>query len=136
MGEGESLRAICRDPDIPDRATVKRWIQGERGAPAGFGAQYAQARELRAECLADEILEIADQDAADSVEVQSLKLRVDARKWAAARIDPKHWGDRVQYDVGGQPANPVVVDHTVAVENLRDVAEILSEILAPSEPSE
>lgn len=109
MGQGESLRAICRDEGTPGRTTVKGWIRGEGGAPASFPTQYAHARELRAEHLAEEALEIADEKPVDNVEVQALRLRVDTRKWAAGRMDSKNWGDRTAVDVGGQRTNPMTV---------------------------
>lgn len=41
MAEGQGLREICRDPDMPDRRTVLRWLE----ANAEFRRQYARARE-------------------------------------------------------------------------------------------
>lgn len=35
------------------------------------------------------------------------KLRIDARKWVAARLTPRKYGDRSKLDVGGQADNPV-----------------------------
>jgi len=44
----------------------------------------------------------------DHENIQRSRLRVDARKWAAARLAPKKYGDRVEHDVKGgigfQPA--------------------------------
>ena len=57
MEAGESVRSICRSEDMPDEATVRLWARENR---EGFSAQYAMASETRMDCLADEILEIAD----------------------------------------------------------------------------
>ena len=57
MAAGESLRSICRSEDMPSEITVRRWAIENR---EGFSAQYARAFETRMDCLADEILEIAD----------------------------------------------------------------------------
>ena len=43
IAEGESLRAICRDPDMPSEGTVRDWAREDRD---GFGARYRLAREL------------------------------------------------------------------------------------------
>lgn len=56
--------------------------------------------------MAEEIVEIADDgandidgDKVDHENVQRSRLRVDARKWVAARLLPKRYGDRIQADV-------------------------------------
>ena len=90
VSEGRSLRSVCRDADMPTDETVRQW----RLADAEFSAQYARAREARAEVLADEIVEIAD----TAEDAQLARLRVDARKWAASKLDPKRYGERLDID--------------------------------------
>lgn len=101
---GESLRSICRDREMPDAVTVFRWMEKH----PEFRKQYVHAREMQAELLAEEIIEIADTERIglrrkmtprgpeliESDGVERSKLMVDARKWAAARLLPKRYGDR------------------------------------------
>ena len=54
--------------------------------------QYARAKEKAADKLADEIVEIADNATPQDAHVA--RLRVDARKWVAAKLLPKKYGDR------------------------------------------
>ncbi len=99
LAEGESLRAICRDVAMPDKATVLRWLADK--AKIDFRDQYAHARERQADALFDEALEIADdasgdwavdkdgKKALDHENVQRSRLRVDTRSAsysAAAQI--------------------------------------------------
>jgi hypothetical protein len=56
LADGESLRAICSDAGMPSRATVFRWIARHKE----FRDEYTLACELRAEDLAEEMIEIAD----------------------------------------------------------------------------
>ena len=58
MAEGVSLRSICLADDMPDKATVFRWLAAHKE----FRDQYARAREARADAMAEEILEISDDD--------------------------------------------------------------------------
>jgi len=58
-----------------------------------------RAREAQADKLFKECLTIAD--AARPEDVNVARLRVDTRKWAAARLAPKKYGDRVSHDVKG-----------------------------------
>src|SRR5260370_2842775 len=90
-----------------------------------FRDQYARAREEQADKLFREIIEIADDASGDYVttsdgktivdheHIQRSRLRVDARKWAAARLAPKKYGDRVEHDhKGGLKFQPAVFVHT------------------------
>jgi hypothetical protein len=52
----KSLRAICSEAGMPGKATVFRWIARHKE----FRDEYTLACELRAEDLADEMIEIAD----------------------------------------------------------------------------
>ncbi len=109
LAEGETLRAICRDTAMPDKATVLRWLADKK--KADFREQYVYAREMQADALFDEALEIADdalgdwtvdkdgKKVFDHEHVQRSRLRVDTRKWAAGKMAPKKYGDKL--DLGG-----------------------------------
>jgi hypothetical protein len=103
---GESLRSVCRDPDLPPRETVlRRALRDE----SGFRHQYEEALRLRAEAWAEELVGLADEalDAGNSTKGQATRVALDARKWCASRLLPKKYGDRAAVDVGGQPENPL-----------------------------
>lgn len=105
--EGMSLRQICEDEDMPNRATVFRWLSKNES----FRDQYARAREEQAEAYADEIVQIADEKAVvvdvdehgeveiglDPANIARNRLRVDARKWVASKLLPKKYGERVEH---------------------------------------
>ena len=102
LAEGESLRTICADKAMPGLSTVMGWLFD--GKHEGFPEQYARAREAQAELRADEITDIADGvEHGASEAVQAARLRVEARKWIAAKLLPKRYGDKVQHtgDGGG-----------------------------------
>ena len=72
-----------------------------------FLERYARAREAQADKLFKESLEIADKATPENVSVA--RLQVDTRKWAAARLAPKKYGDRVEHDVKGLAFQPAVL---------------------------
>lgn len=90
ISEGKSLTEVCAIPRMPARFTLYRWMKEH----SDFGDAYTRAREERADLLAEEVLTIADQ----STDANLGRLRVDARKWAAAKLNPKNYGDRVSVD--------------------------------------
>ena len=100
IARGMSLRAICASADMPAGGTVHRWLAEHQD----FQEQYARAREEQADYFAEEIIEIADSVEAESASVAKAKLQIDARKWAASKIAPKKYGDKVEQQITGNLA--------------------------------
>ena len=105
LAEGMSLRQILREDKtgtMPAQSTVYEWLLRH----PSFAEQYARAREEQADTNADEIIAIADEmppeytdkDGRTTLDVTYLawqKQRMEARKWTAAKMKPKKYGDRV-----------------------------------------
>lgn len=123
LADGESLRAVCRDADMPDKATIFNWFR----AFPDFLDQYTRAKEESADALADDILEISDDARNDWMEkhgkedagwiangehVQRSRLRVEARKWIASKLKPKKYGDKIEHS--GPNGGPIVISSTDA----------------------
>lgn len=103
IAAGESLRKICAPPGMPSEATVRLWATEDRN---GFSAQYTRAREAQMDALAEDILEIADDDDED---VNRARLRVDTRKWLMSKIAPKRFGEKRSHEVTGARGGPVQI---------------------------
>ncbi len=128
LAGGESLRTICADKDMPAISTVMGWLfDGDHGE---FSEQYARAREAQAELRADEITDIADGvEHGASEAVQAARLRVDARKWIAAKLLPKRYGDKVQHTGdGGGPIRTEVDLTGIPTDVLRDLRKLATRI--------
>ena len=90
ISEGRSLRSFCQGEGAPHKTTVLRWLKEHDE----FREAYQVARELQADMLADEVIDIADQ--ADDANIA--RLKIDARKWTAAKLAPKKYGDKTELD--------------------------------------
>lgn len=108
IAEGESLRQILRTDGMPAQSTVYEWLLRH----PEFAENYTRAREEQADTLADEIIDIADEQPEvvavvdkktgaliehklDGAFLQWQKNRIEARKWTAMKLKPKKYGDRV-----------------------------------------
>ena len=102
LAHGESLVSICSSEHLPHCATIYRWLIR---FPI-FCEMYARAREDQADTNADEILAIADEmppeytdekgrTSLDQTYIMWQKQRIEARKWTAAKLKPRKYGDRV-----------------------------------------
>lgn len=111
IADGKSLRSICLKDGMPSKTSVMRWLMENEA----LRDQYTRARELQADAIVDETLDIADDATNDWMEsrsedgsvgyrlngehIQRSKLRIDQRKWMAGKLRPKVYGDRVA--IGG-----------------------------------
>lgn len=91
LAQGESLRRICQDRDLPSLQTVMNWLAKN----GDFVEQYARAREAQADHFVDEIVEIADTEG----DANKARVRIDARKWVAGKQRPKKYGDKLVADL-------------------------------------
>jgi hypothetical protein len=91
---GESLSKITRDKHMPAPSTIFKWLIENKT----FAERYAHARDAQADTLADEIVAIADEEE----DAQKGRLRVDARKWIAAKLKPKKYGDKLDVTSDGK----------------------------------
>lgn len=121
IAEGKSLRESCDKENLAPGNWIN-WINSDKQ----LLEQYTHAREVRAELLFEEIIEIADESSNDTLVDDSgnekansewiarSRLRVDARKWALSKMLPKKYGDKLEVDNKGE------VGLTVSIINYSD----------------
>lgn len=125
IADGQSLKSICLNDDMPDKATFYRWL----ALKPELSDMYARAKEDCADTLADEIIEIADDGSNDWMErndpnnagwqangehIQRSRLRVDSRKWIASKLKPKKYGEKIEQTHQGVGGGPIVISSTDA----------------------
>ncbi len=117
----QTLVQITNDPRMPSMSTLVRWLA--HPGMHEFREMYYYARRVQAEILIDEIITIADdtsQDwkikynrhgdeigvAPDNEAIQRSRVRIDTRKWFAAKMVPRIYGDKAELalDVTGDLA--------------------------------
>ena len=133
VAEGQALPAICRRMDMPSRAAVYNWLaSGDRNPESDHGkftTMYARACEMRAELMAEELLDIADDSrndymlrldvdgapriALDAENIQRSKLRTDARKWLMAKMVPWKYGEKIEHAHGGTDGAAIKYEHAL-----------------------
>lgn len=91
LANGHSIRAVCAMPDMPAWSTVREWLRSD----AEFTTRYARAREAAADQLAARVVDIADKVAEGRLDAQAGRTAIDGYKWAAAKLKPSVYGDRI-----------------------------------------
>jgi len=129
IAEKESLRSICKDAHMPNISTVIDWVlQGNKDDASEnlkqFSAQYAHARDVQIEAFMDECIDIADDSSQDWMDkelkngetvrvvdyehINRSRERIDVRKWFAARMKPKKYGDKIQQEITGKDGKDII----------------------------
>jgi hypothetical protein len=119
IADGNPLRRITKMDGMPRSSTVYLWLLQHKE----FSEIYTRAREDQADALADEIVEIADEQPElvpmydkegqlievkiDTAFMAWQKNRMDARKWTASKLKPKKYGER--QILAGDAENPLEV---------------------------
>jgi methionine synthase II (cobalamin-independent) len=91
LSHGETLRTIiASSPHLPGRTTIYRWNADNES----FRNQYTKARAEQADYYAELIVD----ESYSSHDAAIGRLRVDALKWAASKMAPKKYGDKIEID--------------------------------------
>jgi len=137
ISNGESLRAVCLDPDMPDGSTIRKWLARN----PDFARQYAYARDEQADSLFDETIFIADSlgVGVTSEQVQLARLQIDTRKWVAGKLRPKKYGDLVKHEHTGADGGAIALQ-AVNVAQLdydqREQLQVMLEQIALPSPED
>ena len=98
---GISLRKIFSSDDSPMSNTLFYRLIKENKE---LNERYARAKEIYADSIFDEIIEISDHSSEDHTPftggnvIQRDRLKVDARKWILSKLEPKKYGDKIDID--------------------------------------
>lgn len=131
---GMAVRNALKQDGMPDSKTFYDWMDKDNSKLQ----QYARACELRADMMAEDMLEIADDGTNDYMtitkgdteynvedrEVTSRsKLRVEARKWLLSKMNPKKYGDKTDITTNGNEITNVP-SQIIVVSSVPDMKEI------------
>lgn len=99
---GRTLRELCREPGMASFVTVYDWI----AADSEFALRFARARDIGADAIATDALEIMDMEPErddkgkiDPAAVAWQKNRAELRLKLLAKWNPKLYGEKIQQDV-------------------------------------
>jgi hypothetical protein len=115
LSEGNTLRDFCRVEQMPSFSTVYRWEKED----ADFAARIVRARDIGADSIAEQCLEIIDKEPLyyhdergskryDSGSITWNKNRSDQRLKLLAKWNPRKYGDKTI--LAGDDEAPLVVE--------------------------
>ena len=99
---GYALRTVLKNGNNPSSQTFYKWLESDETK----SKRYARACEERASNIFEDILNIADDSAGDTKVDENgnktydsefaarSKIKIDARKWMLAKMQPEKYGDK------------------------------------------
>ena len=93
----EPLSKICSDPRMPCETTIYNW----KFKHPEFMANYARAREHRADARADAIDDYMELLKAGKLDPHAARVLIDAEKWQAGKENAKRYSDIIRAEVTG-----------------------------------
>lgn len=88
IADGATTAAIAKAAGV-SRPVLSAFLNRAENADA-----YARARETRAARHAERIEELADMVEQGEIDTNAARVSIDARKWIAARMDARNWGEQ------------------------------------------
>lgn len=118
------LEQICEAEDLPSARQVFRWLAEHEA----FRQQYAHAKEAQGHVQADRGMK----DALTATDAALGRLKFDARKWAASKLAPRQYGEKIAHVGGGDGDSPIAT--RVDVSGLTpDQLRALASVRLPSD---
>lgn len=118
------IKKLCLENDwMPSATTIKKWVREDAREKEtdkeGFATLYARAKDEQADSLVEEMLNIADDKTKDTVAtefgesgnavaVARARLQIDTRKFIAAKLKPKKYGEKLDLTTDGKEIQSLV----------------------------
>lgn len=93
MARGDTTAEACGAEGLSYRR-LWDWIDADPTLEAG----YLRARTIQAAAMAERAVLVASRPARSMPAAASQRTYVDTLKWAASKLDPSRWGDRLQVE--------------------------------------
>lgn len=133
--DGKSVKYAAESNGLTERVIYK-WANGF-GSDEGFVHDYIRAQEIRADRMAEELLDIADDSANDFIvdddgnmkvdheAIHRARLRIDTRKFLMSKMKSFKYGDKTTTVLQGDKHNPITIEEKSDSEKEARILELL-----------
>ena len=92
IANGEAMSTVCESEHIASVPTVIRWLREDED----FQSDYAHAMQARGQRYGERVTQISERVERGEIDPNAARVAIDGYKWAAARLAPKQYGDRIE----------------------------------------
>jgi len=110
LAKGQTIKKICSEEGMPGRDVIYKWMREYNE----FKLAVNEARALRADYYADEIIETAEEvDDDGKFAIEKAKLKVKAYEWSARKDNP----ERYDAKASAKPQGPAKIIINTGVDD-------------------
>lgn len=95
IAEGRSLASVCLAENMPSLRSVMRWLD----ADPEFVEMYDEARKKRGDRYGEKVADLTQMVIDGTIKPDQARVAMDGLKWAAARMAPSKYGDKLETTV-------------------------------------
>lgn len=117
LANGELAIEISKLDGMPSTSTIWRWLEEH----TGFRETYQRARHLQAQACAE--MAVRSGRNATAEDASAARVRFDADRWLAARLDPSNYADRSTQEIVGKGGGPIQYE---------DIRAPIASLIAPT----
>jgi len=97
------IEQVCKRPGLPSHQAVYRWLLNPSEVYDKFRVDYARAKQMQGHVQADRGI----RDALNAKDASLGRLKWDARRWQAAKLAPRVYGEKLAHVGGGPDDEPI-----------------------------
>ena len=123
IAEGESLRTIVLDDDMPSMPTIFKWLNEHEE----FRFLYQDARAAMADSFFEKFLGHLDDVEKGRISPQAGKVLLDGEKWVMGRLNCPKYGDNNmrQVSISTPDGKAIQINHQVAAMDIVSLEEAI-----------
>ena len=123
LSDGQSLRQICSDKNMPHRVTILRWLNEDEE----YAADTARARSLQADALDDDIQDVINEIRRGDIDYNAGKAVIWGLQWRAAKLKPEKYGAQKKViDVNVTKSEDWIKNELVLIQEQKEIKLINS----------
>ena len=122
--DGQPLRRILRANNMPSSKTFYEWLEKDDIKVKRYAYACELRTEMKFESIEEDYSETPQRDPEtgriDSAWVQLQRLKIDAKKWELAKLNPKKYGDKTDVTTNGRDINTIIT-----TEKIKEISNTL-----------
>lgn len=123
LSDGQSLRQICSNKNMPHRVTILRWLNEDEE----YAADTARARSLQADALDDDIQDVINEIRRGDIDYNAGKAVIWGLQWRAAKLKPEKYGEQKKViDVNVTKSEDWIKNELVLIQEQKEIKLINS----------
>lgn len=123
IADGQSIRTICADPEMPAMGTIFRWVNDHED----FALMYATARDMQADACIEDIIRLEDLVERKAISEKAANVSIRSKQWRAERTAPRKYSITQKMNISGHNDGPIKTEYKAESMNIDAIRKAMEE---------